>query len=183
MHPAISKSYIVPAVFLNPVIFLLILNTILSRVLPPVTVDAAEQPLPYSFFGPSAEHPHLNIHASEKLYWSYTVLIVCVQLAAFGRVSECREESKAKARMKREHVLAKSGACKDDGNVDCLNGSCYAIRVIEIEDHEDGSFGTDPRLWNLDASGLHQDQRFIDHIQTFFKGFAPKHGIPECEEN
>ena len=91
MHPAISKSYIVPAVFLNPVIFLLSLNTILSRVLLPVTVDATEQSPPYSSFGPSAEHPHLNIHTSEKLCWSYTVLIVCVQLAAFGKVSEYRE--------------------------------------------------------------------------------------------
>ena len=153
MHPAISKSYIVPAVFLNPVMFLLSLNTILSRVLPPVTVDAAEQPPPYYTFGPSAEHPHLNIHTSEKLCWSYTVLIVCVQLAAFGKVSECREESKAKARMERERILAKTAARKDDGDVDCLNGSCHAIRVIEIEDHEDGSFGTDPSLWNLEASG------------------------------
>ena len=153
MYPAISKSYLVPAVFLNPVMFLLVLNTILSRVLPPVTVDAAEQPPPYSTFGPSAQHPHLNIHTSEKLCWSYTFLIVCVQLAAFGKVSECREESKAKARMKREHLLAKIGARKDDGNGDCLNGSCRLRRIIEIEDHEDGSFGTDPRLWNLEASG------------------------------
>ena len=117
MHPAITKSYIVPAVFLNPVLFLLSLNTILSRVLPPVIVDAAEQPPPYSTFGPSAQHPHLNIHASEKLCWSYTFLIVCVQLAAFGKVSQCRDESEAKAKMKREHNLARTGARKDDGNV------------------------------------------------------------------
>ena len=153
MHPAISKSYIVPAVFLNPVLFLLSLNTILSRVLPPVTIDAAEQPPPYSTFGPSAQHPHLNIHTSEKLCWSYTFLIVCVQLAAFGKVNECREESKAKARMKREHILSRIGTRKDNGNMACLNGSCHAIRVIEIKDHEDGSFGTIPRLWNLEASG------------------------------
>ena len=117
MHPAITKSYIVPAVFLNPVLFLLSLNTILSRVLPPVIVDAAEQPPPYSTFGPSAQHPHLNIHASEKLCWSYTFLIVCVQLAAFGKVSQCRDASEAKAKMKREHNLARTGARKDDGNV------------------------------------------------------------------
>ena len=153
MHPAISKSYIVPAVFLNPVLFLLSLNITLSRVLPPVNVDAAEQSSPQFTFGPSAQHPHLNIHTSETLCWSYTFLIVCVQLAAFGKVSECREESKAKARTKREHILARTGGRKDSGNMACLNGSCPAIRAIEIKDHKDGSFGTDPRLWNLEASG------------------------------
>ena len=148
-----------PALFLNPVLFLMSLNIILSRVLPPVTVDAAEQPPPYYTFGPSAQHPHLDIHASEKLCWSYTFLIVCAQLAAFGRVSECREESKLKARMRRKRIQTKAGARKDNGKGFYMNGNGHAIRVVEhgsktrkIEDQEDGSFGTDPTLWHLEAS-------------------------------
>ena len=171
MHPAISKSYILPAIFLNPVLLLISLNTILSRVLPPVTVDAAKQPSPYTTFGPSAQHPHLNIHTSEKLCWSYTFLIVCAQLAAFGRVSECREESRAKARVKSEPIPARAGARKDDGKVICMNGNGHAIRVTEhgseilfIEDQEDGSFGTDPRPWKLEASG--EDSTKINGSET-----------------
>ena len=83
-----------PAIFLNPILFLMSVNTILSRVLPPVLVEASVQPPPYSTFGPSAEHPHLDVHASDGLCWGYTLFIVCAQLVAFGRVSERREEQK-----------------------------------------------------------------------------------------
>jgi len=102
MHPSISRSYIVPAIFLNPVLFLMSVNTILSRLLPPIVIDAVIQPPPYSTFGPSAEHPHLDIHASESLCWGYTFVMVCAQIVAFGRVSERREEGRKKARAKRE---------------------------------------------------------------------------------
>ena len=102
MHPSISRSYIVPAIFLNPVLFLMSVNTILSRLLPPIIVDAVKQPPPYSTFGPSAEHPHLDIHASESLCWGYTFVMVCAQIVAFGRVSDCREAGKARARTKKE---------------------------------------------------------------------------------
>ena len=159
MHPAISKSYIVPAIFLNPVLFLMSLNTILSRVLPPIIVDAGKQPPPYSTFGPSAEHPHLNIHSSEKLCWSYTFFIVCAQLAAFGRVSECRERGKMRARMKRELAQAELVAHKRYERVIYMNGDGHALGVVEVgsktpksEVQEVGSFGSQPRLWHLEAS-------------------------------
>lgn len=159
MHPAISKSYIVPAIFLNPVLFLLSLNTVLSRVLPPILVDAAKQPPPYSTFGPSSQHPHLNVHASEKLCWSYTFLIVCAQLAAFERVSGCREAGKVKAGMKGERARVKNGARKEIGKAVSLNGNGHAIGIVEhvsetplYEDQEDGSLGSDPKLWRPEAS-------------------------------
>lgn len=100
MHPSISTSYIVPAILLNPVLFLISINTILSRILPPIWVDAAVQPPPHTMLGPSPEHPHLDIHESDCLCWSYTILIVCAQLVAFGRVSGRREEGKVRARVK-----------------------------------------------------------------------------------
>ncbi|MCJ1278283.1 hypothetical protein MMC21_006098 [Puttea exsequens] len=110
MHPVLSTSYLVPGILLNPVLFLWSLNTLLSRLLPPITIDAAIQPPPYYPRGPSAEHPHLDIHASEKLCWSYTTLIVCANLAAFGKVSERRRAAKARARDRKERV-AKGALC------------------------------------------------------------------------
>lgn len=157
MHPAVSKSYIVPAIFLNPVLFLMSINTILSRCLPPIVIDAAKQPPPYFTFGPSAQHPHLNVHASEKLCWSYTFLIVCVQLAAFGRVSECREAGKVKARSKANRNQAKAGARKGIMNTVCMNGHSHADGAVERgsekhEDQENGFPGLDSKLWHLEAS-------------------------------
>ena len=159
MHPSISKSYIVPAIFLNPVLFLMSLNTILSRFLPPIIVDAAKQPPPYSAFGPSAQHPHLNIHSSEKLCWSYTFLIVCAQLLAFERVSGCREAGKRKARTKGELAEAKPGDCKENGEPLCMNGNGYAkgavkrgSEILKLEPQENGSPTPDTELWHLEAS-------------------------------
>ena len=85
-------------------------------------------------------------------------MIVCLQLAAFARVSECREESRVKARMKRKRTEAKLGALKNNGKVVYVNSTNYAIGVKhglqtpKPEDQEDGSFGPDPRLWHLEAS-------------------------------
>ena len=140
MRPAISKSYIVPAIFLNPVLFLISLNTLLSRVLPPIIMDAAKQPPPYSTFGPSAQHPHLNIHASEKLCWSYTFLIVCAQLAAFGKISEGREEGKVDARMKKERIKAEADARNEVGKAVHINSNGHTTRAVE-HDSETPKYG------------------------------------------
>ena len=114
MHPSISRSYVIPAIFLNPVLLLMSINTVLSRVLPPIMVDAVVQPPPYSTFGPSAKHPHLDVHASESLCWSYTIFIVCAQLLAFGGVSARREEQKQRTMSTRKHGRLVTG-CKENG--------------------------------------------------------------------
>lgn len=106
MHSALSTTYILPAIFLNPVLFLHSLNTILSRILPPIVVASTTQPQPYSQLGPSANHPHLNIHASANLCWSYTALMVCAQLVAFGTVSQ----SRAQGRKEHERKMKKKEA-------------------------------------------------------------------------
>ncbi|KAL8678629.1 MAG: hypothetical protein Q9186_005019 [Xanthomendoza sp. 1 TL-2023] len=106
MHPALSTSYLLPAIFLNPVLFLHGLNTILSRVIPPILDKGPMQPPPYSTFGPSARYPHLDVHASDNLCWSYTVVMICAQLMAFGRVHRLREEGKEARRIKRERAEA-----------------------------------------------------------------------------
>ncbi|KAL8969747.1 MAG: hypothetical protein Q9183_001853 [Haloplaca sp. 2 TL-2023] len=106
MHPSLSTSYLLPAVFLNPVLFLHGLNTILSRIVPPIAVASSVQPPPYSTFGPSGMHPHLDIHASDNLCWSYAVVMICAQLMAFGRVHRLREEGREK-RLKKDRVEAR----------------------------------------------------------------------------
>ena len=81
---SIMLSFLLPAVILNPVICLHGVNAILSRVLPPIAVpNATTKSAPYYPLGPSAENPHLDIHASDTLCWSYTALMVVLQLAAF----------------------------------------------------------------------------------------------------
>ena len=101
-----TSTYFLPAILLNPVLFLHSLNTILSRILPPVTTTAAIQPLPYYNLGPSANHPHLNCHASDSLCWGYTILIVSAQLLIFGRISQSRTEVKEKSKSNDPAILA-----------------------------------------------------------------------------
>lgn len=81
--PTASTLYhlILPTIFLNPVLFLHGLNTVLTKLLP--TMNGHE--------GNSAQ-PHLDIHASESLCWGYTALIVWAQMVAFLRFDRQREE-------------------------------------------------------------------------------------------
>jgi hypothetical protein len=102
MHPSLTTTYLRPAILLNPVLFLHSLNTILSRLLPPIVAATQVQPAPYSNLGPSANHPHLDMHASDNLCWSYTAVMVCAQLVAFGSVSQSREERRERRERKRE---------------------------------------------------------------------------------
>jgi len=92
MHPILSTSYLVPGLLLNPVLFLWNLNTLLSRLFPPIIADAAIQLAPYNARGPLVEHPHFDIHSSESLCWSHMAFIVCAKVAAFGfgRINEPR---------------------------------------------------------------------------------------------
>ena len=87
---SLYANYLLPAIFLNPILFLHSLNTILSRILPPVHVAGTLQPPPYSDLGPSGCHPHLDVHYSDNLCWSYTVVMVLAQLFAFDRVTQVR---------------------------------------------------------------------------------------------
>ncbi|KAL8888643.1 MAG: hypothetical protein Q9215_003952 [Flavoplaca cf. flavocitrina] len=122
MHPALSTSYLLPAIFLNPVLFLHGLNTILSRIISPILeVSMPVQPPPYSTFGPSANHPHLDVHASDNLCWSYTVVMICAQLMAFGRVHRLREEGKEERRLKKARADAVQSSVRSQ-NTNLPNG-------------------------------------------------------------
>ncbi|KAI9668952.1 MAG: hypothetical protein M1817_005175 [Caeruleum heppii] len=99
---SITSTYLLPAVFLNPVLLLHTFNTILSRLLP-VTTTSSLLPgdtLPPSLptWGPHPTAPHFDVHAHDNLCWSYTVFMVGVQLVAFGRVSGAREAGRERRR-------------------------------------------------------------------------------------
>ena len=154
MHPALSKNYIVPGLLLNPILFLWSVNTILSRLLPPIVVNAAVQPPPFYPLGPSAEHPHLDIHSSERICWSYTAFIVCANLAAFGRVNERRQEAKERARLRKERarktfIEAKLLKCEEQD----VNGPLIQTnRAMRHEEREDSA------AFRSDQARLHTDE-------------------------
>ena len=102
MYSSLTTSYLLPAIFLNPVLFLHSLNTILSRILPPIVVSASVQPPPYSMLGPSGNHPHIDVRNSDNVCWGYTAVIICAQLVAFDRVSTSRAKMKEARKRKRE---------------------------------------------------------------------------------
>lgn len=95
-------SYIIPAIFLNPVIFIHGVNTILSRILPPVVAASPIQPPAYSMFGPAAVHQHVDVQSSENLCWTYTIFMICAQLVAYNNVSQRREETRGSKRKTEE---------------------------------------------------------------------------------
>ena len=100
---SLSRSYVIPALFLNPILFLHSVNAILSRILDPIFIhNVAVQPAPYTVKGPSAQHPHLDIHASDQLCWSYTLVMVGVQLIAFSGIQTRRERWKEAIKCKKE---------------------------------------------------------------------------------
>ena len=53
-------------------------------------------------------------------------MVVCAQLAAFQKVSECRAADKMNARIKREHAQAKCGARNETGIAIHANGNVHA---------------------------------------------------------
>ena len=104
MRSTLSTNYVIPAVLLNPILFLHSLNALLSRILPPITIDAAIQPAPYYPLGPSSEHPHIDLHKNDNLCWSYTIVIVFAQMVAIGRINRKRQEMRERDSQRQEHL-------------------------------------------------------------------------------
>ncbi|KAI9892821.1 MAG: hypothetical protein M1814_000980 [Vezdaea aestivalis] len=95
-HPSsLTRTYLLPALLLNPVLVLHSLNTMLAHALPSTTP-------PTSWIGAPPANAVLDMHASGRVCWSYTLVMVCAQLVAFGRVSAGREERREVERLKRE---------------------------------------------------------------------------------
>ena len=124
MHPSLTSTYLFPAVCLNPILFLHCLNTILSRILPPIVAAEPVQPPPYTPLGPSPNHPHLDVHQSDNLCWSYTLVIVLAQLYTYTGISSHRTKRKER----------KEKASRANGN---MNGHAKSANT----DREDSYFG------------------------------------------
>ena len=176
MHPALSTNYVVPGLLLNPVLLLWSINTILSRLLPPLLVNAAIQPPPYYPLGPSAEHPHIDIHASESFCWSYTVIIVCANLVAFGRVSGRREEGKKQMRLKKER------AKKMKREEKLMSGN--SKHVIGFAEYANWAVGHENRACNgakLEHAQGHSGESDLDESSPEWSAFSPIHLKQSCE--
>lgn len=67
-------------------------------------------------------------------------MIVCAQLAAFGKISECREEGKVDARMKKRRIKAEADARNEVGEAVHINGNGHTTRAVE-HDSETPKYG------------------------------------------
>jgi len=125
MPTNLTTTYLLPAILLNPVLFLHSLNTILSRLLPPVLAATTPPAQPYCHLGPSPTSPHLDMHVSDNLCWSYTVFMVLAQLLAFGRVSQRRQtvrDRKEALKSRKEEAQDSYFASEPNGWADSSGG-------------------------------------------------------------
>jgi hypothetical protein len=103
MPTALTTTYLVPAILFNPAVILHVFNTFMSRVNPgelAVSVSPREW---LEKLGPAdPKSPYLDMNSSEPLCWSYTIVMVLVQILAFGKVSGNRIQKKAARAAKKE---------------------------------------------------------------------------------
>ncbi|EPE25953.1 hypothetical protein GLAREA_01865 [Glarea lozoyensis ATCC 20868] len=105
--PSISSTYLIPAIILNPAFILHLINTFVSYYIPsPPTASRSPHPT-FEKLGPlPGSTPYMDMHADDQLCWSYTILMVIVQVLAFGKVSDNRTARKTAklAKIEREKV-------------------------------------------------------------------------------
>jgi hypothetical protein len=100
-----KTSYLVPAILLNPILFLHSVNTLLAQIFPtPLSTSSGAEPFSLDALSHWQEHK-IDIHARDNLCWSYTMVMVFAQCWAFCKVSFARE--KRDMRMEIETSLQK----------------------------------------------------------------------------
>jgi hypothetical protein len=106
--PNLSSTYLIPAIILNPAFILHLINTFHSHMMaPPTTTSYSAHPVMESLGPLPGSTPYMDMHADDTLCWRYTILMVFVQLLAFGRVSDNRVQRKnarAAAKVERERL-------------------------------------------------------------------------------
>jgi hypothetical protein len=106
--PSLSSTYLIPAIILNPALILHLINTFHSHMMPPpTTISYSAHPIIEGFGPLPGSTPYMDMHADDTLCWRYTILMVFVQLLAFGRVSDNRVQKKtarAAAKAERERL-------------------------------------------------------------------------------
>ncbi|KAG9237775.1 hypothetical protein BJ875DRAFT_369284 [Amylocarpus encephaloides] len=94
--PSISSSYLIPAIVLNPAFILHLINTFVSHCVPPPPTASRSLHPTFEKLGPlPGSTPYLDMHADDQLCWGYTVVMVIVQVLAFGRVQDNRSAKKS----------------------------------------------------------------------------------------
>ncbi|KAG4411063.1 hypothetical protein IFR04_015807 [Cadophora malorum] len=136
--PTLTTTYLLPAILLNPAFVLHLFNTFVSHMMPPPpSVSHSPHPFMESLGPVRNASPYLDMHADDQLCWGYTVVMVLVQVLAFGRVSDNRVQRKSAkaAKLERERIrkeklekaveLRKTAIPQINGHVNgTLDGTC-----------------------------------------------------------
>jgi len=94
--PALSSTYLLPAILLNPAFILHLINTFVSHLFPPPqTISNSPHPIMESLGPLPGSKLYLDMHADDRLCWKYTAIMVVLQLFAIGRVQDNRTRRKA----------------------------------------------------------------------------------------
>ncbi|KAI9763343.1 MAG: hypothetical protein M1840_000608 [Geoglossum simile] len=164
---ALSTSYLLPAVLLNPVLILHTLNSLLCRLLP----SFADQPLPTwsdpTTWGPHGTPPYLDVHSSANFCWAYTICMVCLQLFAFERVSQGRCDAREKVEAEAREVAASKDEVTARNNVATLMEVVPRIAVVgrKLSDDRGLKLSREAYVERLEAWG-----RNSDAVAGFFMG-------------
>jgi len=95
----ITSSYFLPAVILNPVVMLHAVNTYFAYTFPPTLSVSASPHSTIGKFGPSpGSAPYFDVHSSDQVCWTYTIIMVIAQVLTYIKVVGNRVERKAKLR-------------------------------------------------------------------------------------
>lgn len=161
MPTSFALTYLLPAIVLNPLVVLHSLNTFASHFIPSAMAIAVSRS-PHKCFevlGPPGNHdPYLDIHASDQLCWSYTAVMVVLQVLAYRRVSDNRELRRnisAARKAERERLLRSAEGTEKEGLTPtlttCGKPSCldnaHQNAVKERKKHPTGSCETAPLVF------------------------------------
>ena len=158
--PSLSSTYLIPAIILNPALILHLINTFHSHMMPPpTTISYSAHPIIEGLGPLPGSTPYMDMHADDTLCWRYTILMVFVQLLAFGRVSDNRVQRKtarAAAKAERERLRKEKSEkieaigvytmAKVSGIGSYLDGTCDFP-----EDHHTNGFANGNGAVNGDA--------------------------------
>lgn len=109
MPTSFTSSYLLPAIVLNPVIILHGFNTFMSHLIPPAFTASTSHCQWLESIGPlPGSTPYADVHVSDRLCWSYTFVMVFVQVLAFGQVNENRIQRKSARARKLEEGRRKT---------------------------------------------------------------------------
>lgn len=105
-----SSTYLIPAVLLNPVVIVHGFNTLCSHFVSTTLPSSTSNHQWLENLGPAAAlGPYFDVHDNEQLCWGYTLLMVVVQILAYGKVNDTRvrkKSARAAAKAERERKAA-----------------------------------------------------------------------------